>query len=215
MVLLVSFLLCSSTALHAEIIDRIAVTVGNEVITDSMIRQQLRLSALYDSQEPDFSIESRRKAAETLVSRILLTAEMEESRYPDPEMREVMEAAREVLFVRYPNEDAYLKDLARRGLTEEEVRLFMQSMIRSVNFVELRFRAGVQVSSEDIARYYASEFTDYWKRTEGGKPRPPLDEVADEIEEWITQDRITEASEAWLKQTRATAEVRFRDEVFP
>ncbi len=215
MTALILCLLGFGAALQAEIIDRIAVTVGNQVITDTMIRQQLRLSALYDNQEPDFSVESRRKAAETLVSRILLSAEMDDSRYPAPEMREVVETAREMLIVRYPGEDAYLKDLARRGLEAEEVRLFMQSMLRSVNFIELRFRAGVQVSSEEIARYYDAEFAEYWKRTGGGKPQPPIDEIADEIEEWITQDRITEASESWLKQTRAAADVRFRDEVFP
>jgi hypothetical protein len=198
----------------AEIIDRIAVTVGTKVITESMVMEQIRLAAFYDDKEPDFSPASKRKAADTLISQTLLVQEMDDTRYPEPAMSEVLQYLKDIIMPRFPNEEAYRKELARRRLTDEEVRRFLQLMIRSVDFIDLRFGRGQQVSSNEIAAWYRDHFLPEWMKSHPGKPAPPLDDVSDEIETALLKQKTDAATEEWLKQARAGANIRYREEVF-
>src|SRR5205085_1451701 len=112
------------------------------------------------------------------------------------------------------NEEAYRKDLAARRLTEQDVLRFLQRMLRSLEFIDLRFRRGQQVSTQEVSDYYTKEFPAEWTAKNPGKPVPPLDQVADEIEEQILSMKTDTATEEWLSRTRASAKIRFREEVF-
>jgi hypothetical protein len=65
------------TGAHAEVIDRIAVTLDNQVITQSEILLEIRLTAFLNGDSLDFSTESRKKAADRLVEQKLIRKEME------------------------------------------------------------------------------------------------------------------------------------------
>src|SRR5881394_1978865 len=81
---------------RAEIIDRIAVVVGNSVITESEIVREIRLTALLNQEPLDFSIASKRKVAERLVEQRLMQIENEASLYPPPPADAVDEALAKV-----------------------------------------------------------------------------------------------------------------------
>src|SRR5262249_49424474 len=57
---------------RAEIIDRVAVVVGNRVITESEILREVRLTAFLNGAPLDFSAASKRKTAERLVEQRLI-----------------------------------------------------------------------------------------------------------------------------------------------
>lgn len=204
----------SAGALHAEIIDRIAITIGTRVIPESEIIQHIRLAAFIDGREPDFGAPAKRKAAETVISQVLLIQEMDDTRFTVPSMADVIAQWNELIKPRFPTDEAYQSELAKRRITDEEVRLYLQSMIRAVEFIDLRFTRGQQVSSDEIAAYYSKEFREYWEKVNPGKPLPPLEEVTPEIEEWILSAKTDTASEEWLQQARTSARIRYREEVF-
>src|SRR5436309_13062632 len=77
----VLLLLCAG---RAEIIDRVAVVVGNRVITESEILREIRLTAFLNGAALDFSAASRRRTAERLVEQRLIRNEIESSRFPEP-----------------------------------------------------------------------------------------------------------------------------------
>lgn len=199
---------------RAEIIDRIAVTIGTRVITDSMLIQQIRLAAFYDNKAPDFSPASKREAAETLVSRFLLTQEMDDTRFTVPSMNEVLDYAKEMLAPRFPDERAYVQELANRKISDDEVRQFLQTMIRVLQFIELRFQRGQTVSTEEIGAYYAKQFQERWQKASPDKPVPSLDESSEKIEADLLANKTDAALEEWMKQMKTTADVRYREEVF-
>jgi len=60
----IAVLLALAVAVRAEIIDRVAVSVGNRVITTSDLDRQLRVAAFQDGVKPDFSPAARSAAAE-------------------------------------------------------------------------------------------------------------------------------------------------------
>ncbi len=211
---LVPLLLLGAALLPAEIIDRIAVTIGTRVIPESEIIQMIRLAAFIDGREPDFSLASKRKAAETLISQILLIQEMDDTRFTVPSMAEVIAQWNKVIKPRYPTDEAYQAELEKRRITDEEVRLYLQAMIRAVEFIDLRFTRGQQVSTDEIAAYYSKEFREHWDKVNPGKPLPPLEEVSQEIEDWILAEKTDTASDEWLQQARSRARIRYREEVF-
>jgi hypothetical protein len=63
----------------AEIIDRIAVTVEKQVITESEIWRQIRITAFLNGEEPDFSSAAKRTMADRLVEQVLIRRELETS----------------------------------------------------------------------------------------------------------------------------------------
>ncbi|HUQ95713.1 MAG TPA: hypothetical protein VM120_28805 [Bryobacteraceae bacterium] len=204
-----------AAAASAEIIDRIALTANDRVITESMLLQQIKLAAFYDNHEPVITAEAKRQAAETLIAQNLLLQEMDNTRYPEPAMTDVLAHWKETLLGRFASEEAYRKDLVRRGLDHDEVLRFLQLMLRSMEFIELRFRRGQQVTAEEVAASYEKDFKAQWSRGNPGKPVPALDDVFEEIEENLLTLKTDQASEAWLKEARSKAKIRFRDKGSP
>ncbi|MCS7025490.1 MAG: hypothetical protein NZV14_11870 [Bryobacteraceae bacterium] len=209
---IVLFALGSSASSRAEIIDRIAVTVGSNVITESMILSEIQLSAFQDGREPDLSPAAKRQAAERLVDRMLLVQEMDEARYPVPPMADILEQIAQFRKSRFPTEDAFRQELARRGIDENELREFFQLQTRALQFIEVRFRTGVQVSSEEVASYFNQEIKP--KLLAQNQAVPSLEDLAVDIERILVNQRVDQAMEDWLKQTRSLARIRFREEVF-
>lgn len=68
----------------AAIIDRIAVSVGSRVITETDLDREIRITALLNNAKPDFSPANKRTTAERMVDQALIRSELETSRYPMP-----------------------------------------------------------------------------------------------------------------------------------
>src|SRR5437016_6502407 len=90
------FLIALSIACQAEIIDRIAVTVGSSVITESEIVREIRLTSFLNDERADFSAVAKRKTADRLVEQRLIQMENDASLYPPPSQESVDEALKEV-----------------------------------------------------------------------------------------------------------------------
>src|SRR5260370_21045608 len=79
----ISLLLALAPILFADIIDRIAVSVGNRVITISDIDRETRVTAFINGVKADLTPAGKRATAERLVEQKLIQRELETSRYPD------------------------------------------------------------------------------------------------------------------------------------
>jgi len=206
-----ALLLVASLA-SAEILDRIAVSVGSSVITESEIVQQIRLIAIQNGQQPDLSKENKRQVAGKMVEQILIRREIQANRYmsvepPNPEP--MVEDIRK----RYPDGAAYQKALAEYQITEDELRKQLQWQMTLLLFIDVRFRPGIQVPEADVREYYEKQYVPEWKKTHTGTP-PALEESKAEVENLITADLADHALDRWLGQTRTQTQVRFRREVF-
>ena len=199
--------------LPAEIVDRIACTVGAQVITESEILLQIRLAALMNREQPDFSAASKSRAAARLIDQSLLAREMDVSRFPEPAMTEVTQDLAE-LKERFQGEEQYRNELASRGIKEDELKQYLQWQLRLLRFVDFRFRAGVQITGDEVQDYYRKEFLPAWTKTNKSEAAPPLDDVSEDIEEVLIQRQVDVNTEQWLKQARSLTPIRTRDEVF-
>jgi hypothetical protein len=197
--------------LSAEIIDRIAVTVGYDVITESEIVRQIRLTAFQNGEQPDFGPESKRKAADKLVEQMLIRKEIEGNRYPGPPAG-ALDAALKEFKSQYPTPGAFEQALAKYGLTEDELRLQLQWQGTLIPFIDTRFKPGIQIPEADIKAYYEKHFVPQWSKDPS--KTPSLEESREAIEGILTAQRADQALDRWLGQARTQTRIKFRDEVF-
>jgi len=83
-------------ASRAEIIDRIAVTLDNQVITSSEVTLEIRLTAFLNGDPLDFSPGARQKAAGRLIEQKLIRREIQIGRYTAPSPEEVEPMLKEI-----------------------------------------------------------------------------------------------------------------------
>ena len=198
---------------QAEIIDRVAASVGRSVVADSDIRLEIRLSSLMNGTEPDLRPESRRKTAERLVERALIETEMEIGRYPAPDPTGIESDLADLKKQRFPTEDAYKKGLAKYGLRDADVRKYLLQQRAVLTFIDARFGPAVQVMETEMREYYAGSFVRQWENR-SGKPVPPFDEVRAAIEETLRAERVDRLLDEWLTEGKRRTRIEFREEAF-
>jgi hypothetical protein len=199
-----ALLLATPTA--AEIIDRIAVTIDKHVITESEILRQVRITAFINGEKPVFSSENKRRTADRLVEQTLIRREIETSRYPT-EAASKAQKLHEQLRKRYPSDLQYRKALAEYEITAEDVEEALEWQATLLEFIEVRFRPGVQIPENELKDYFATEVV-----AKGEKIS--FEEAREQIESILTQQRVDNALDRWLGQARTQARIRFRREVF-
>jgi hypothetical protein len=200
------------TVCRAEIIDRIAVTVGDRVITDSEIVREIRLTAFLNSEPVDFGPESKRKTADRLVEQRLIQIENDASLYPPPSQEAVDQMLKRQRD-RFPSPPGYQDALRRYGIAEPELRAHLQRQLTTLRFLELRFRPGIQVSEEEIASYFAQRLAPQLQKAHPGAEFL-LSDYREQVEQALIDERVDYASDVWLKEARNHTRIEFRNGVF-
>jgi hypothetical protein len=194
--------------LSAEIIDRIAITAGNQVITESQIDEEIRISAFLNREKPDVSAEARKQAASRLIEQALVRREMELSHYPLPQAADA-DAALAGIKANYPSPAEFAAALESDGITEADLTRRLLWQFTLLRFIDYRFRPGIQIPNADVQTYYRQEVSGWEQK--GVKPIPTLEDSRDQIEEILTQKRIDQALDQWLAGARKQAAVTYRD----
>jgi peptidyl-prolyl cis-trans isomerase SurA len=205
----VCLLLSAICLVRGEIIDRIAVSVGNQVITEGQIDQEIRLTAFLNHEKLNLSLDQRKKATGRLIEQALVKRDMDLSRYPVPPQSDV-DASLHDLKLTYAPESLYQQTLQEYGIAEDALmrRLFWQLTL--LRFVDYRFRPGIQIPDADVKTYYDQQLAS-WKQ-QGIEPLPALEDSRAKIEEILTQQRIDQALDAWIAETRRQVTINYLDE---
>ena len=190
----------------AEILDRIAVTVGKHVIAESEIVRDLRIAAFIDAKTPDLSGPSKRAAAARLVDQYLVLEDAAQTRAPVPSMAEVDSLA-QPFEDRYASQDEYHSALRNARITETELREHLAAGLRMLRYTELRFGPEAQFSEEDLRQFQAS-------LARGGTAIPDLEQDRNELTKLFTDQRVMQALDRWLEETRHTSPVVYREAAF-
>jgi hypothetical protein len=206
-----STLLMSST--RAEVIDRIAVALDNQIITESEVAREIRLSALLNGDPLDFSAEARKKAADRLMEQKLIRREIELGRYPEPSKDEVAAMLKQIQTQRFPVSEDYRQALEKYGVSEEDLNAHLLWQLTLLRFIDARFRPGVQVSDEDIRAYFDSEQAKGEQTASAGK-QPRFEDLRDQIRETLTNQRVDQLLNDWLAAARKRAHIVFHQEAF-
>jgi hypothetical protein len=188
--------------LHAETIDRIAVSVANRVITASDIDRQIRVAAFLSGTKPDFSPAGKKAMADRLVEYTLMRREIETSHYPVHAAAEIAPVLAEFQKQYYKSEEAYRAALAEYGISEQDVKDELLRERTLNGFLEVRFRPAVQVTEADMQAYLEKNFP----------AGSELDQYRDRIEQTLTAQRVDQEVNAWLERARTRTEIVYHQE---
>ncbi|HEX4134902.1 MAG TPA: hypothetical protein VHY84_09860 [Bryobacteraceae bacterium] len=196
---------------RAVIVDRVAIAVGDKIITDSEIDQRIRLTAFQNKEKADLSPASRRKAAQQLVDQKLIEREMDVGRYPRLEA-----VGRKTLLTDY-EKTGYKSDLvamtealAAYGLTPRDLEDDLGRQSDLLTFLNLRFRPAVQVTDQDIQKYYDENvLKDAAGKTAEKAQAGALNEMRAAIEQKLTGERADHELDLWLQDQRKRTRIEY------
>ena len=189
---------------RAEIIDRIAVSVGNQVITTDQVHDEIGVTAFLNHTQPDFNAAEKKKAAERLIEQALIKREMEVSHYPLPPLADA-----DAMLQRTKAEHA---DLARSGISEDNLRQHLWWQLALLKFIDERFRPSVHVTNAEVRQHYREQVAKW--QEQGLKPIPSFEESRDVMEKALIEERVTHAMDRWIGDARTQVDIRFRKGVF-
>lgn len=183
------FLLLAAAA-PAAVIDRIAVVVGNTVITETEVLREVRLTEFMNGQPLDLGPQQRRAAADRLVDQQLIRNEMSNGAYPMPPEKEADEMLRNFRRQRFHSEAEFRAALQKYSLTEDDLKQHMLWQLAALRFTDLRFQPNAPGGPVQSAN-----------RMREGAPAAASSNVDRQLD-------------AWLKEARATTRVQFKQGAF-
>ena len=189
--------------LTAGVVDRIAVTVGDQVITETEILREIAMTAFLNGDKPSFTAAEKRKAADRLVEQKLVRKEMVLGHYPaaTTEQADELLAATE----KRVGGDVELRSrLALYGLTPDDLERHLQWQATLVHFIDLRFRPAIQVTAADVRDYYAKEVG----------PKQKFADVSNQILETLSAQRADAQLDEWLAHAKTTTRIDYKQKVF-
>lgn len=195
--------------LSADIIDRIAISVGNQAITESQIDNEVRVTQFLNGDKLNVSASERKQAAGRLIEQALVKREMELSRYPLPALNEGNEQL-QMLKAGYQTQAQFEEALRAYGITQDDLSRRLWWQLTILRFVDFRFRPGIQVQDQEVQAYYNKQVARW--REESSKSIPTLQEARGQIAEILTQQRIDDALDKWLESERMQVMIRYHDE---
>ena len=148
---LTALLITLAAWLHGEIIDRVVVSLGTQVITATELETELRVRAFLDKKPLDLSAAAKKEAADRLVEQKLVRKEIELSPYPVSEQAETtVESVRKS----YGSQEAFEAALRKYGITAEDLSEYLKWENQLLSFIDWRFRRGLQITEPEIRDYF-------------------------------------------------------------
>jgi hypothetical protein len=199
----VGLLLATAIPAAAVIVDRVAVAVGARVITDSEITERIRLTAFENGATPAFDLAARRDAAQRLIDQKLIEQEMEVGHYPHLAAVRGDQLIADFIRDSYQsNRTAFDQALTRAELTPAEVQNDLVRQADLLTFLDLRFRPAVQVTQEDVRKYFDQKIAPLT----GGDA---FERMRAQIEQQLAGERSDAELNSWLKDARQRTRIAY------
>jgi hypothetical protein len=208
---LATFALLSLLPVHAEVIDRIAASVDNLVITQSEIALQVRVAAFQEGSKPDLSLARKRQTLDALIDQKLIQRDLQSSRYPTPDPAELDPAIEQFKQEHYKTEAEYQQALASYGITDQDFRNLLLWEKTLSAFIDVRFASTSQVTDQQISDYFEKTVKPVAEAAHPGQ-QVRLEDFHDQIEKQIAAERADAQMDAWLKGARRRAQIVVHEE---
>ncbi len=177
-----------------EVVDRIVARVENDVILLSDVRSLSRYQQLLDGKsETDAQILDR------LIDQWIVRTEADVSHSSQPSQADI-ERILARLRSSFASPQEYEARLKLVGLSDQDVRAMVSSQLYLSNYLDSRFRPGVQIDPKAIEEFYKKSIVPRAKAR--GQEPPSLDASRDAIEEALVENGINEQADQWLKESR-------------
>jgi len=178
-----------------EVMDRIAARIENDIILLSDIQALSRYQQFLDGKsETDAQILDR------LIDQWIVRTEANVSRFPQPSAAEI-ERSVERVRKSFASAADYENRKKQIGLSDADVREMAAAQLYLSNYLDSRFRPGVQIDPKTVEDFYQKSLVPLAKAR--GQEPPPLDVARDSIQEALVQRGINDQADQWLIESKA------------
>lgn len=157
--LLISLLALTSVAAHAELVDRVAAVVNNELITLSEVEARIapelqRLRQEEPGKRAELRTQLVKRGLELLIGEKLMEAQVRELNIEvaDSEIEMGMEDVKKQNNI---TSEQFEQLLGQEGYTLASYKTFMRKHLARLKLVNLKVRSKVKISDEDLKAEYA------------------------------------------------------------
>jgi hypothetical protein len=185
----------AQTSESQETADRIVARVENDIILWSDVRALSRYQQFLDGKS-----ETDAQILERLIDQWVVRTEADVSRFPHPSDAEI-ERGLERLRKSFTSAEEYEARKKQNGLSDAEIRDMVAAQAYLSNYLDSRFRPGVQIDPKTIDDFYEKSIVPRAKAR--GQEPPPLDEARDLIQEALVQRGINDQADQWLIESKA------------
>jgi hypothetical protein len=192
----------------AQVVDRMVAVVNKRVILESELDQALRVEYLMQGKSLDkVSPADSSAVLDRLVDRVLLDQQILHPEMLAPTAEELADQVKEVRrqLPGAATDSGWKALLDTYGLTQRDVEDSLITEVRTLRFVDLRFRGLVRIDKSEINNYYQQKFLPEVQSRGGSEP--PLAEVSGQIEKILTEQSISDMMNRWLETLRAQAHI--------
>jgi hypothetical protein len=195
--------------LSAEIVDRIAITVDHQVITELQIDEELRVTAFQNQERLSSDVSARRAAADRIVAQFLVVREMQLSRYSTPQSADVDQYLDKVRRS-FNSTTAYQQALQQYQITESMLKQHLANQLAALSFIEIRFRPNLDVPDSEIESFYRRELAT-WRADHPGIPPPSFEAARPAILKTLTEEHTDQILDTWLEEARKQVNIIYLD----
>ncbi|GEM_PF-765404 len=207
--------LLASSMYAGETLDRIVATVDRHPITRSEVEQEAKFTHLINAEKGPITIQDEIAALGRLVDRSLVTNQIAVFG-AIPISKEDLDNRISEIRKQIPGAETnlgWVRLLGENGLTQDDVAKRLTQEIETLRFIDLRFRSEVRVGPRAIQTYYDTKFVPEMK-TKNLTPAP-LDQVQDQIEAILREERVNALISDWLKSLRNQSRIQAFDPSLP
>lgn len=192
--------MCTTKSTPAqEVVDRTVARVENDIILLSDLRTLSRYQQLVDGKK-----ESDGEVLDRLIDQWIVRTEADVSHFPQPSDADI-DRGLERLRKSFTSVEEYEARKKQSGLSDSEVRAMVASQLYLSNYLDSRFRPGVQIDPKAIEDFYQNAVVPRAKAR--GQEPPTLEAARDFIQEALVQRGINEQADQWLKESRTRLHV--------
>jgi hypothetical protein len=195
------------------VLDRVIAIVNNEVLLQSDVDQEQRLAALSPLAVPRGQ-DTQAEAARRLIRRTLVLEQMKLQDQPTSvsqadaerglqELRATLHGCAPYSCSSQQGWNNFLKD---HDITQKEALERWSQRLAIEKFINLRFRAGIHITSAEVSAYYNHTLIPALR--ENQVPVPPLKQVASRIEQLLLEQHVNFMISQWLQSLRAEGSVQ-------
>lgn len=212
---LVLLLATTLAASAAEPLDKIVASVDRHPIMRSEVEEEARFAHFISGQPGPVTVAEQVTALNRLIDRALIDDQIAVFGTIPVEPREVQARIGDIrsAISGAQAEDGWRELLSRNQLDQETVAEDVEEEIRTLRFIDMRFRSEVRVGPKSIQTYYDSTFVPEMRKQ--NLTPPPLKEVQLKIEGILREQRIDNLISEWLKSLRTQSRIQTFDPNLP
>jgi len=200
-------------------LDHVVAIIGSNVILQSDVQQEMRLSALEPLQVlPGQNTPDR--ALRRLIDRTLILQQMKEQQQPvstpEPAVRKAIDDLRgqipACMKFNCASDQGWDAFLASHELKPDAVDQRWSQRIAMLRFIDLRFQSGISIAPNQISAYYNKTLVPALQKNH--EAVPPLAAVSDRIREILLQQQVSGLFQDWLGSLRDQGNIQVVDPAY-